>query len=172
MPDISWQLKTKDLCGRHGPSARAKKEKKFGLRRPQRSSVLSHQEMSGMWAIISANDRNETYASSMILLARPTVPPVPIIIFIWNLFCFAIIWKVRTYGQTTCVKIVLATGHYWERPGGSIYFHTWRVMWIHSMPFSPVFLEQACCRLSCQQIWNLKHIWHPKTWIENLISSH
>ena len=53
MPDISWRLKTKDLCGRRGPRVRAKKEKKFGLRHPQTSLVLSRQEMSGIWANVA-----------------------------------------------------------------------------------------------------------------------
>ena len=46
MPDFSWRLKTYDLCRRPKP----KKKKKFGLRRPQTSLVLSRQEMSGIWA--------------------------------------------------------------------------------------------------------------------------
>ena len=53
MPDISWRLKTYDLCRRPKPSARAKKKKKFGLRRPQTSLTLSRQEMSGIWANIN-----------------------------------------------------------------------------------------------------------------------
>ena len=38
----------------------------------------------------SSKDRinNKTYVSSMIPLARPTVPPVANIIFMWNLFCY------------------------------------------------------------------------------------
>ena len=41
----------------------------------------------------------------MIPSARPTVPPVAITILIWNLFCFARVWKVK-HGRM-CVKTII-----------------------------------------------------------------
>ena len=47
------------------------------------------------------SDKMQDMCHQMIPSARPTIPPVAIIVFAWNLFCFArFFWKVRTDGRT------------------------------------------------------------------------
>ena len=50
---------------------------------------------------------NKTCVSSMIHVARPTIPPVAITILAWSLFCFARFWKICTDVRT---KKVITTG--------------------------------------------------------------
>ena len=48
--------------------------------------------------------------SLMIHSARPTVSPEVNIVLAWNLFCFALIWKMGKDGRTTCEKTMIITG--------------------------------------------------------------
>ena len=47
-------------------------------------------------SVFSAIPMETRQVSSMIHSARPTVSPEVNIVFIWNLFCFVILWKIRT----------------------------------------------------------------------------
>ena len=54
------------------------------------------------------------HVSSMIPSARPTVPPVAIIVFMLRLFSLTIFWKVVTDVRTeTCAKTMITTGRHW-----------------------------------------------------------
>ena len=76
---------------------------------------------------------------SMIHSARPTGSPVVNIVFAGNLFCFARLWKVGTYGLT-CAKTMFTTG----RDGGP-------AEWINVF-----LLEEKWAFFFLPKKWNLK----------------